>query len=246
MSAWKFGALVGLASIPLQLLATTTPVTSAPVVMAMSTAEPGGPVLFHDPATDAGGVVYAAPAPDAAEDAERAAEREARASEPLPEWLPAGVLMHEAVIREAAAAVGLDPLALAILQSIECPSGNPECRSGVGATGLGQVMPATAAEIQGVTGYPCVTQATDPLISLKCGGWYLVQRLKDASSLWSEDSESAALGAAGIGYSAGPGRIPVVVAYARAGGYVCDAPVPAESQKWCNMFIEAWHRSGRD
>lgn len=245
MSAAKFGIFVGIVSIPLQLLATTTPVTSAPVVMAMSTAEPGGPVMFHDPATDAGGVAYAAPLADPAEDAERATERAARASEPLPEWLPSGVLRHEAVIREAAAAVGLDPLALAILTSIECPVGDPACRSWVGATGLTQIMPGTAAYIQGATGYPCITQATDPLTSLKCGSWYFLECLRTVGALWQEDSESAALGAAGVAYNWGPGNVGPVVRYAQQGGYVCDGPMPAESKSWCMQMVTAWDRAGR-
>ncbi len=195
----------------------------------------------------AGGVVYAAPAEGAATVetilADPLPTPNSRA--PLPTWLPAGVLAYESEIRQAAADVGLDPLALAILAAIECPSGNSGCTSYVGARGLAQVMPGTATLIEGATGYPCRAQAHDPLTSLRCGGWYYVQALRAASPLWSPGHEADALGAAGIGYNGGPGLIPGVVAHVQAGGAVCDAPVPAESRRWCTMARDMWTRAGR-
>ena len=74
---------------------------------------------------------------------------------PLPTWLPAGVLSWEAEIHEASERAGLDPLMLAILVSIECPSGNPECGSYMGAHGLAQFMPGTAAAVEARSGLPC-------------------------------------------------------------------------------------------
>lgn len=164
---------------------------------------------------------------------------------PLPTWLPAGVLQYEAEIRQAARDVGLDPLALAILAAIECPSGNAGCTSYVGARGLAQVMPATAASIELATGYPCRDQAHDPLTSLRCGGWYYVQCLRAAAPLWAEGREVDAIAAAGSGYNGGPGFIPAIVRHVQAGGSVCSAPVPAESQRWCSMAKDMWERAGR-
>lgn len=164
---------------------------------------------------------------------------------PLPTWLPAGVLQYEAEIRQAARDVGLDPLALAILAAIECPSGNAGCTSYVGARGLAQVMPATGVSIEAATGYPCSSQAHDPLTSLRCVGWYYVQCLRAAAPLWADGREVDAIGASGMLYNAGPGFASVVVRHVQAGGNVCEAPVPAESRRWCSMATNMWRKAGR-
>lgn len=165
---------------------------------------------------------------------------------PLPPWMPAGVLIHEATIKRAARDVGLDPLALAILAAIECPSGNAACTSYVGARGIAQIMPQTAATLEMQTGFPCTSMAHDPLTSLRCGASYYVQGLRAASALWRQGREVDAIGAAGIGYNAGNGMIPRVVQHVQAGGYVCDAPVPAESRRWCSMATDMWRKAGRE
>ena len=164
---------------------------------------------------------------------------------PLPTWLPAGVLQYEAEIRQAARDVGLDPLALAILAAIECPSGNAGCTSYVGARGIAQIMPATAATLERQTGYPCTSMPHDPLTSLRCGSSYYVQGLRAASALWMSGREANAIGAAGIGYNGGNGLVPRVVAHVQAGGAVCDASVPAESRRWCSMATDMWRKAGR-
>lgn len=164
---------------------------------------------------------------------------------PLPAWMPAGVLTHEETIRQAARDVGLDPLVLAILAAIECPSGNAACTSYVGARGLAQIMPQTAVTLEMQTGYPCTSMAHDPLTSLRCGASYFVQGMRAASELWRPGKEVDAIGAAGIGYNAGNGMIPRVVQHVQAGGYVCDAPVPAESRRWCSMARDMWEKAGR-
>lgn len=209
--------------------------------------------------------------PDAAVAATAEAEYAARQTEPapgeatampapqtseLPDWLPAGVRAHSALIHQAAADVGLDPLALALLQSVECPSGDAACTSVSGARGLAQVMPGTATGIEAATGYPCTSQAHDPLTSLRCGGWYFAQRLKSAGAIWRDGDEAPALGAAGIGYNAGPLYIPQVVAHVQAGGEVCAvrltpvpgdrrpmAPVEKQARDWCRLMVDGWHRA---
>ena len=164
---------------------------------------------------------------------------------PLPAWMPAGVLTHEATIHQVAAETGLDPLALAILVAIECPSGNTGCTSYVGARGLAQIMPATAHTLQGQTGHPCLTAPYDPATSLRCGAAYYIQGLRAAAALWRPDYEADAIGASGLGYNSGNGNIPRVVAHVQAGGNVCEAPLPEESLRWCRMALDMWARAGR-
>lgn len=164
---------------------------------------------------------------------------------PLPTWLPAGVLGHEAEIRSAAAEAGLDPLALAILVAIECPSGNAGCTSYVGARGIAQIMPQTASSLELQTGFPCTSQAHDPLTSLRCGSAYYIQGLRAAAPLWELGREADAIGAAGIGYNGGNGLVSRVVAHVQGGGAVCEAPVPAESRRWCSMATDMWRKAGR-
>lgn len=165
---------------------------------------------------------------------------------PLPAWMPAGVLTHEATIRRVGAEdPPIDPLALAILVAIECPSGNTGCTSYVGARGLGQIMPATALALENQTGHPCTSAPYDAVTSLRCGKAYYIQGLRAASALWAPNLERYAIGAAGIGYNGGNGLVPRVVAHVQAGGHVCDAPVPAESRRWCTMALDMWARAGR-
>lgn len=165
---------------------------------------------------------------------------------PLPAWMPAGVLTHEATIHQVAAETGLDPLALAILVAIECPSGNTGCQSYAGARGLAQIMPGTASTLQAQTGHPCLVSPFDPATSLRCGAAYYIQGLRAAAAIWHPTREQDAIGAAGIGYNGGNGLIPRVVAHVQAGGYVCEAPAAAaESRRWCEMALGMWKDAGR-
>lgn len=164
----------------------------------------------------------------------------------LPAWLPAGVLQHDAAIYQAADDVSIDPLALALLVSIECPTGNPSCTSHAGARGLGQVMPATAQVIEDATGWPCTSDPFDPLTSLRCGGWYYLERLRGAASAWAPHDEAPALGVAGIGYHDGPFSVGYAAAreVARAGGDPCAAAgVSAQGRAWCRQMVSGWRRA---
>jgi len=166
-------------------------------------------------------------------------------SEPLPRWLPAGVLSWEAEIRAASSEAGLDPLALAAVMATECPSGNERCLSSAGAMGLLQVMPDTAKYIQSVTGFPCLSNPFDGLTSLRCGAWYLVECLKASNDLWLHGVEGPALGVAAAGYNGGPGFIPGMVAKIKAGSGVCESHPYAESRRECQQVLDVWHRAGR-
>lgn len=163
---------------------------------------------------------------------------------PLPSWLPAGVLSWEAEIRTASREAGLDPLALAILMSIECPSGNANCGSWAGAVGLTQFMPATADAVESRSGIPC-SDRTDGPTSLRCGAYHFVELLQSCGSLWYHGREANALACAGTGYSAGAGYIPAFKAHVLAGGDPRTAPIPSETRLWVSKALDMWTRAGR-
>lgn len=163
---------------------------------------------------------------------------------PLPSWLPAGVLSWEAEIRTASSEAGLDPLALAILMSIECPSGNANCGSFAGAVGLTQFMPATADAVESRSGIPC-SDRTDGETSLRCGAYHFVELLQSCSELWYHGHEGDALACAGTGYSAGAGYIPAFKAHVQAGGDPRTAPIPSETRLWVSKALDMWTRAGR-
>lgn len=164
---------------------------------------------------------------------------------PLPSWLPAGVLSWEAEIRTASSEAGLDPLALAILMSIECPSGNANCGSFAGAVGLTQFMPATADAVESRSGIPC-SDRTDGETSLRCGAYHFVELLQSCSELWYHGREGNALACAGTGYSAGAGYIPAFKAHVQAGGDPRTAPIPSETRLWVSKALDMWTRAGRN
>lgn len=163
---------------------------------------------------------------------------------PLPTWLPAGVLRWEAEIHQAAAEAGLDPLALAILVSIECPSGNPNCGSYAGAVGLTQFMPGTADAVAARSGIPCWNR-TDPVVSLRCGAYHFVELLSMCGDVWQEGQEADAIACAGSAYNAGPGYIPAMRRHILAGGDPRTAPIPAQTRQWVTLAMDRWHQAGR-
>lgn len=166
-------------------------------------------------------------------------------SEPLPRWLPAGVLSWEAEIRAASSEAGLDPLALAILMSIECPSGNANCGSWAGAVGLTQFMSQTADAVESRSGIPC-SDRTDGQTSLRCGAYHFVELLQSCSALWYNGREGNALACAGTGYSAGAGYIPAFKAHVLAGGDPRTAPIPSETRLWVSKALDMWTKAGRE
>jgi soluble lytic murein transglycosylase-like protein len=101
-----------------------------------------------------------------------------------------GTTDFESEINAAATSNGIDPALLKGL--VQQESGfDPNARSGAGAVGLTQLMPATAAGLG-------VTDATDPVQSLQAGARYLREQLDRFGG-----DERLALAA----YNAGPGAV---------------------------------------
>jgi len=116
-------------------------------------------------------------------------------SDALMAWTPDTVRHWQRPIERAAEAHGVSPELIAIQMIIES-GGDPEAVSSMGAVGLMQVMPATAAEIaqrRGIREY----DLSDPVTNIDFGAWYLAQQWR-------------AFGSAGLSaaaYNGGPGMV---------------------------------------
>jgi soluble lytic murein transglycosylase len=106
---------------------------------------------------------------------------------------------HEATIREVAAANDLDPLMVAALIRVESKF-QAENVSHVGAVGLMQLMPETAAWIAKQSGIHYVSESdlADPETNIRLGAWYLAYLSKQFKGNWV---------AAVAAYNGGPGRV---------------------------------------
>ena len=106
-------------------------------------------------------------------------------------------LPYKTEVLACAAEFQLDPALVAAV--IYCESGyRPEAVSRVGATGLMQLMPATAkeaAEEIGIEGYTD-SMLTEPAVNIRLGSYYLSEMIAKLGT------ETNALS----GYNAGPGR----------------------------------------
>lgn len=170
-----------------------------------------------------------------------------RVGEPLPRTFPPGVLLWEEQIQQAAKELGIDPAAIAAVMTAECPSGNQNCTSSVGAMGLMQVMPGTARGIAAASGFGCSANPYDPMTSIRCGAHYFIGCMRAAARLWRPGHEVDMIGAAAAGYNGGPGYIPSIVAgkLANPGASVCNFAPFSESRKHCRIVTEAWLAAGR-
>lgn len=138
-------------------------------------------------------------------------------------WLPQGVRRHEVEIERAARRHGVDPALLAIVVWTES-RGRADARSPVGARGLLQLMPSTAADITRRRGLPALPaeRLDDPQTNLDLGAWYLARQLEHYDNL------PLALAA----YNAGPGR---VAAFVRG-----EASLPEETQRYQQIITALW------
>lgn len=146
-------------------------------------------------------------------------------------WLPETIRHWSALLEEAARKHGVAADLLAIIALVES-GGHPAARSHVGATGLMQVMPATAADIarqRGIGGFSAA-QLTDPAVAIDFGAWYLAQQLTSFGRSDDEDwVKSVELAAAA--YNGGPGA---AMRFVRGGG------LPSETQAYVGWVGGMW------
>jgi beta-lactamase regulating signal transducer with metallopeptidase domain len=148
---------------------------------------------------------------DATEAAQRALEIEITAEERLGisqglsiAWLPEQVAGFETEIVTAAQRHGVDPDLLAIVVLVES-RGDPQARSPIGARGLMQVMPQTAAAIAAERGLEhSDDELDDPTYNLDLGAWYLARQLEEFGT---DRPTEEAIDLAAAAYNAGPNRV---------------------------------------
>ena len=112
--------------------------------------------------------------------------------------LPDPLRPYETQLVDAAREHGVPVRLLAIITMLES-RGNPDARSPIGARGLMQIMPATAARIaaeRGIDGHS-PERLDDPAYNIDMGAYYLAQQLRAFG-----DVELAA-----AAYNAGPSRV---------------------------------------
>lgn len=146
-------------------------------------------------------------------------------------WLPETVRHWEGLLAQAAQTHGVAADLLAIVTLVES-GGHPAARSHVGATGLMQVMPATAGDIARQRGLGAFDAArlTDPATAIDFGAWYLVQQLKAFGSADDPDwSRSVTMAAAA--YNGGPGA---AIRYRR------DGTLPSETRHYIDWVGGMW------
>lgn len=154
-----------------------------------------------------------------------------------PSWLPAGLSPWWGDIAATAHANGLDSHAWAAIVSQENPWGDPNATSPAGARGLGQLMPATAADIEAKTGLDTST----PTGNLAGGAWYYAERVRDNADLWTEGNDEPALLAGAAAYNGGDAPRQDVRRAAQAGADdLCAGVRYAETKIYCIAFRDRW------
>lgn len=138
-------------------------------------------------------------------------------------WLPDDVRRHDAAIVAAAQRHGVDARLLAIIVLVES-GGNPRATSPVGARGLMQMMPRTAADLAHDRGLPAPNPELlyDPQVSLDLGAAYLARQLAAFA-----DPQLAV-----AAYNAGPAR---VRAWQRG-----EASLPPETRQYRAIVDQLW------
>ena len=121
-------------------------------------------------------------------------------------WIPATVKQWSGIIQEMGRKYDIDPNLVAIIMTIES-GGNPQAKSGVGAQGLLQIMPATAQDIAAKHLKTPVAQYDiyDPRTNIEFGTAYLAYLRStfgepSQGPTWDETAELI-----GAGYNGGPG-----------------------------------------
>ncbi len=154
-----------------------------------------------------------------------------------PAWLPDGLAAWWPDIAAAAHEHGLDSHAFGAIIAQECPTGDASCTSYVGASGLAQLMPATAADIEAATGLDTST----PTGNLRGGAWYFAARVRDNGDLWTEGNDEPALLAGAAAYNGGDAPRQDVRRAAQSGADdLCAGVRYAETRTYCYAFRDRW------
>jgi hypothetical protein len=117
-------------------------------------------------------------------------------------WLPPSLAPYRAMLTDAAQRYGVDPALVAIVTLVES-LGDPHAESPVGARGLMQLMPATAAWI--ATQRQLATHSDErlwePAYNVDLGAWYLSQQL---ATFGAGSADARAVELAAVAYNGGP------------------------------------------
>lgn len=145
-------------------------------------------------------------------------------------WLREPLAAHAAAIDAAARRHGVDPSLLAIVTWVES-RGDADARSTMGARGLMQLMPATAAGIaarRGVAGHR-VERLDDPRYNLDLGAYHLAQLLETYGG--GDELDADVIGLAAAAYNGGPQRVEA---------WLGGAPLPDETARYCEVVVAMW------
>lgn len=145
-------------------------------------------------------------------------------------WLPPAVDRLKPALAEAARQHGVSPELLAIVVLIES-RGNPAAHSPIGAIGLMQLMPSTAAHIAAERHLDDYSEARlwEPAYNLDFGAWYLAEQL---GAFGSRGDRSIALAA--VAYNGGPG---LARAYLESES---DATLYEETRQYRDLVVGMW------
>lgn len=149
-------------------------------------------------------------------------------------WMPEQVTRWNDLIIAKAKKYNVDPEFVSVIMYKES-SGNPRAGSGVGAQGLMQIMPETAAGIArelGVKNY----DIWDPETNIEFGTYYLSQLLKKYGRAEHSPSWDRSIILASIGYNGGPGA-----ADGYLSGRVTEGQGPfCESREYAYYVVGMW------
>lgn len=139
----------------------------------------------------------------------------------LPVWLPPSVQAHGWRIEREAIAANVEPTMVALMVLVES-GGNPTATSPIGALGLMQLMPKTAAEAAselGLTNY----DLADPDTNLRLGVQVLANALRAHADREPQEQRTLAWAT----YNGGPGAVKQ---------YLDGAPLPEETARYVKLL----------